>query len=172
MLILFSSLKSVAAFYVGFQNNSWQDVVPVKYVSNVTNKEVNAYALMTFSTLSLGGGYEGSLAQRWRYNGEAFLHNGTADLVKISDAKYSPRLTASSIWVSGKVAYRISKTFSIGPQFTYNSIQVKDLGSASNVGFLINTDVEMYENLRLIQTMGTMNDSGTVAYTLGLQKMF
>ena len=71
-----------------------------------------------------------------------------------------------------KINYRQSKTFNYGTQLVVNSIQLADVGSATSMGLLINLEFEMYENLRLIQAFGSMNDSGTIAYSIGLQKYF
>lgn len=170
-IILIFAVQVQAGFFVGFQNNSWQDAIPVTYTDTGTGQKVTFYATTTFSTLSVGGGWEGLYAVRWRYAADIFLHNGTADLLKIQGS-VSPRKTISSQWVSGKVNYRISKTFSLGPQLVVNSVQVPDTGSATSLGLLINSEIEMYDNLRFIQTYGTMNDSGTIAYSIGLQKLF
>jgi hypothetical protein len=58
--ILLISLKANAEFYIGLQNNSWQDIIPVTYTNNGT--QTTFYALTTFSTLSLGSSYENSFA--------------------------------------------------------------------------------------------------------------
>jgi len=169
--ILFFSLQAHAGFFFGVQNNSWQDAIPVTYTDTGTGQRVTFYATTTFSTISAGGGWEGLYAVRWRYAVDAFIHTGTADLLKIQGS-VTPRKNISSQWVSGKINYRISKTFSLGPQLVVNSIQVPDTGSATSLGLLINSEIEMYDNLRFIQTYGTMNDSGTIAYSIGIQKLF
>ncbi len=170
-LILFFVVQAKAGYFVGFQNNSWQDAIPVTYTDSGTGQRVTFYATTTFSTISAGGGWEGLYAVRWRYAVDAYLHTGTADLLKIQGS-VSPRKNISSQWVSGKINYRISKTFSLGPQLVVNSIQVPDTGSATSLGLLLNSEIEMYDNLRFVQTYGTMNDSGTIAYTIGIQKLF
>jgi len=170
-LILFFSFRAEAGYFFLAQNNSWQDAIPVTYTDTGTGQKVTFYATTTFSTVSAGGGWEGLYAVRWRYALEAMLHTGTADLLKIQGS-VSPRKNISSQWLSSKINYRISKTFSLGPQLVINSIQVPDTGSATSLGFLINSEIEMYDNLRFIQTYGTMNDSGTIAYSIGIQKLF
>jgi hypothetical protein len=167
--LLVLSLKANAEFYVGMQNNSWQDVIPVTYTNNGT--PTTFYALTTFSTLSFGGGYENSFATRWRYNADLYIHTGTADIHKIQGT-VSPRKSVLSQWVSAKVSYRISKTFSMGPQMVVNTIEVRGAGSSTSLGALINSEIEMHENYRLVQTFGSMNDSGTIAYTIGIQRYF
>lgn len=167
--ILFLSFQAKAEFYVGMQNNSWQDVIPVSYTNNGT--PTTFYALTTFSTLSVGGGYENSFATRWRYNGDVYIHTGTADIHKIQGT-VSPRKSVVSQWVSGKISYRISKTFSMGPQIVFNTIEVRGAGSSSSLGALINSEIEMHPEYRLVQTFGSMNDSGTIAYTIGIQRYF
>ena len=171
LFIFIFSCNAYATFFAGVQNNSWQDVIPVTYTDPATSQKVVFYALTTFSTVSVGGGYEGQFSTRWRWVTDLYLHTGTADLLKIQGT-VSPRKTISSQWLSGKVNYRVSKTFSIGPQVVVNAIQVPDTGSATSLGVLINSDIEMSDSLRFIQTFGTMNDSGTIAYSIGLQKLF
>ena len=167
--ILLATSQANAEFYVGLQNNSWQDVIPVSYTNNGT--PTTFYALTTFSTLSVGGGYENSFSTRWRYNADFYLHSGTADIHKIQGT-VSPRKSVVSQWISGKVNYRISKTFSMGPQIVVNSIEVRGAGSSTSLGALINSEIEMHQNYRLVQTFGSMNDSGTIAYTIGVQRYF
>jgi lipopolysaccharide assembly outer membrane protein LptD (OstA) len=165
------STSAQAAFFAGVQNNSWQDAIPVTYTDTGTSQKVTYYATTTFSTLSVSAGYENLFGVRWRWALEGSYHTGTADLLKIQGT-VSPRKTISSQWLSAKVNYRLSKTFSIGPQLVGNMIHVPDAGSATSLGLLINSEIEMYDSLRFIQTFGTMNDSGTIAYTIGLQKIF
>lgn len=168
--ILFCS-QSFAGFYAGMQNNSWQDVIPVKFKDSLTGNNITTYALTTFSTLSAGGGWEGQFGLRWRYSGEVYVHTGTADIHKLIGT-ISPRKSTMSEWFSTKINYRQTKTFNYGPMLVVNTIQVPDVGSATSLGLMLNLEFEMYENLRLIQTFGTMNDSGTIAYSIGVQKYF
>lgn len=170
-IILFASFHARAAYYAGMQNNSWQDVIPVTYTDTNSGQKITFYALTTFSTLSAGGGYEGQFLTRWRYTADLYLHAGTADIHKIQGT-VSPRKTISSQWISFKTVYRLSKTFSMGPQLIVNSIQVPDTGGATSLGLMINSEIEMYDNLRFVQNFGTMNDSGTISYTVGIQKYF
>jgi hypothetical protein len=100
-----------------------------------------------------------------------YLHSGTADIHKIQGT-VSPRKSVLSQWVSGKVSYRISKTFSMGPQLVINTIEVKGAGTSTSLGALINSEIEMQQNYRLVQTFGSMNDSGTIAYTIGIQHYY
>lgn len=171
LLIFLSHTCFAGNFYAGILNNSWQDVLPVKFRDSITGNNVTTYALTTFSTLSLGGGYEGEFGKRWRYSGDLYAHNGTADIHKLVGT-ISPRKSVTSLWFSSKINYRQSKTFNYGPQLVVNSISLPDVGSATSLGLLLNLEFEMYENLRLIQSFGTMNDSGTIAYSIGLQKYF
>ena len=171
IFVFLISSPALASFYAGIQNNSWQDVIPVKFRDSITGANVTTYALTTFSTLSAGGGYEGQFGLRWRYSADVFVHSGTADIHKLIGT-VSPRKSVASEWLSLKINYRQTKTFNYGPQLVVNSIQVPDVGSATSLGLLVNLEFEMYENLRLIQTFGTMNDSGTIAYSVGVQKYF
>jgi hypothetical protein len=171
ILFLLVSVKAQAGFFFGVQNNSWQDAVPVTYTDSTTSQKVTYYATTTFSTLSASAGYENLWGVRWRWALEGSYHTGTADLLKIQGT-VSPRKTISSQWLSGKLNYRMSKTYSIGPQLVGNMIHVPDAGSATSLGFLINSEIEMSDKFRFIQTFGTMNDSGTIAYSVGLQKVF
>lgn len=174
-IILFAALllakTTEASFYAGVQNNSWQDVIPVSYTDTNTNQLITFYALTTFSSFSAGGGYEGLFTNRWRYAADLYLHSGTADIQKIQGT-VAPRKSFTSIWSSGRISYRFTKTFAVGPQLVVNSVQVRDAGSATSLGLLINSDIEIAKDLRLIQTFGSINDSGTIAYTIGLQKYF
>jgi hypothetical protein len=160
-----------AGLYMGLMSNSWQDVIPVTYRDSTSGNQVTTYALTSFSTISAGGGYEGQFALRWRYSADLFAHTGTADIHKLVGT-VSPRKNATSVWFSTKINYRQSKTFNYGPQLVVNAIQLADVGTATSAGLLLNLEFEMYEGLRLIQSFGSMNDSGTIAYSIGLQKYF
>lgn len=169
--ILLISSPSFATYYVSVYNNSWQDAIPVSYTDSGTGKKVSIYALTTFSTLSVGGGYEGLYKLRWRYSADLYIHSGTADILKIQGTT-TPRKTISSQWVTGKISYRLTKTYAIGTQIIMNAVRVPDAGNATSLGVLINSELDMFDNLRLIQTIGTMNNSGTIAYSLGVTKIF
>ncbi|MGZ3691368.1 MAG: hypothetical protein ACXVAX_07685 [Pseudobdellovibrio sp.] len=171
-ILFLSAQSSFAGFYAGIQSNSWQDAIPVAYTNTVTKQKVSFYALTTFTSLSAGGGYEGSIWTRWRYAADVYVHSGTADILKLEGSPSSPRKNFVSEWLDLKFDYRFSKTFSVGPQLVVNSVNVGGAGNSTSLGFLINTEVEMYENLRFIQNFGSMNDSGTVAYSIGIQKYF
>lgn len=168
---MISAQTASAGWYVGLQNNSWQDVIPVTYTDSTSGLKVSFLALTTFSSISAGGGYDSLLSTRWRYFADVYLHTGSADILKIQGT-VSPRKSFTSQWVSGNISYRVTKTFSIGPQLVINSVQVKDAGSATSLGLLIHSQVEISNNYRFIQTFGTMNDSGTIAYTIGFQRYF
>ena len=170
-IILLASINAHAGYYAGMQNNSWQDVIPVSYTDTGTGQKVTFYALTTFSTLSAGGGNEGQYLTRWRYTADMYIHTGTADIHKIQGT-VAPRKSITSQWASFKLAYRLSKTFAMGPMLIVNSVQVPDTGGSTSLGLMINSDIEMYDNLRFIQNFGTMNDSGTISYTVGIQKFF
>ncbi len=171
VLLMLSAQSALAGFYVGLQNNSWQDVIPVTYTDATSGQKVSFYALTSFSSISVGGGYDSLLSTRWRYFADLYYHSGNADILKIQGT-VSPRRSFTSEWISGCVSYRFTKTFSIGPQLVINAVSVKDAGSATSLGLLIHSQIEVSNNYRFIQTFGSMNDSGTIAYTIGLQRYF
>ncbi len=169
--LMFYTNNAFAGFYVGLQNNSWQDVIPVTYTDTTSGAKVSFLALTSFSSISAGGGYDSLLSTRWRYFADLYMHSGNADILKIQGT-VSPRKSFTSQWVSGCISYRFTKTFSIGPQLVINAVSVKDAGSATSLGLLIHSQIEVSNNYRFIQTFGSMNDSGTIAYTIGLQRYF
>lgn len=171
ILLTILTQTATAGFYVGLQNNSWQDVIPVSYTDTTSGLKVSFLALTTFSSFSAGVGYDGLMSTRWRYFADVYVHSGTADILKIQGT-VSPRKNFTSQWASGNISYRFTKTFAIGPQLVLNSVQVTDAGSATSVGLLIHSQIEISNQYRFIQTFGSMNDSGTIAYTIGLQRYF
>lgn len=171
LLLMTTASTASAGLYVGLQNNSWQDAIPVTYTDTTSGQKVSFYALTSFSSISAGGGWDGLMSTRWRYFADVYYHTGNADILKIQGT-VSPRKSFSSIWTSGSISYRFTKTFSIGPQLVVNYVQVRDVGSSTSLGLLIHSQIEVSKDYRFIQTFGTMNDSGTIAYTIGLQKYF
>ena len=149
-LLLIDSQYASAGLYVGLQNNSWQDAIPVTYTNATSGQKVSFYALTSFSSISAGGGYDGLMSTRWRYFADLYYHTGNADILKIQGT-ISPRKTFTALWGSGSISYRLTKAFSLGPQLVINSATVKDAGTSTSIGFLIHSQIEVSKEYRFIQ---------------------
>ena len=169
-LIIFSN-KSFAEFIGSISSNSWQEKLPITYTDPVTAGKVSKDFLGTFTTLSLSVGYENLFSKRWRYAIEAGYHMGEVDFHKLQ-AFVGPRKSLRTISSDIKVNYRVSKTFTFGPQLGLHTNTIKDVGSGFNYSALLNMDFEIFDDTRLMQTIGTVAGSETLAYSLGLIKIF
>ena len=171
VFLLLLSVNSFADFTGSISSNSWQEKLPITYTDPVTAGKISQDFLGTFTTLSLSVGYENLFSKRWRYAIEAGYHMGEVDFHKLQ-AFVGPRKSLRTISSDIKVNYRVSKTFTFGPQLGLHTNTIKDVGSGFNFSALLNMDYEIFDDTRLAQTIGTVAGSETLAYSLGLIKIF
>ncbi len=165
------SLQTLADFTGSLSSNSWQEKLPITYTDPVTTGKISKDFLGTFTTVSFSAGYENLFSKRWRYAIEAGYHFGEVDFHKLQSF-VGPRKSLRTISSDIKINYRISKTFTLGPQLGLHTNTIKDVGSGFNYSALLNIDFEIFDNTRLLQTIGTVGGSETLAYSLGLIKIF
>ena len=164
-------VKSFADFTGSISSNSWQEKLPITYTDPLTTTKVSKDFLGTFSTVSLSVGYENLFSKRWRYAIQAAYHLGEVDFHKL-DSLAGPRKSLRTISSDIKFNYRVSKTFTFGPQASIHTNTIKDVGSGFNYSYLFNMDFEIFTDTRLSQTLGTVAGSDTLAYSLALIKIF
>lgn len=171
VLFFLSSHVVHAGFTMGIHNNSWQEPLPISYVDTNTSLVVNEDRLGTFSTVSVGLGYEDLITKRWRYGFDLQAHYGTVDLHKL-ESFGSPRNYTQTFSLGGKINYRVSKTFSFGPLLSAHYNTIKNIGSGFGFNALLNMDFDIFEETRLVQTLGTTQGSKTLTYSIGLNRIF
>ncbi len=171
ILLLTSSLIANAGLTIGVHNNSWQEPLPISYVDTNTSQVVNEDRLGTFSTISLGVGYEDLFTKRWRYGFDFQAHYGTVDLHKL-ESFGSPRNYTQTFSFGGKINYRVSKTFSFGPLLSVHYNTIKNIGNGVGFNALLNMDFDIFDETRLVQTLGTTQGSKTLTYSIGLNRIF
>lgn len=165
LLINLVSSISMAEFMVSAQAGSWQEKVPV-IISSVPSEVPT-----TFSASGFGAHYELTFAKRYQYQVGLDYFFGHADLQKI-DSVVVPRRKFNSVWLSNSIAWRMAKSFSFGPQILLNQTTLDLLEPALSTSFLIMVNYEIFDNVRFVQTFGTISNSGQLAYTVGLTRAF
>ena len=165
LLTMFAMSQANAEFVVGVSSNSWQELVPI-IVSNVESN-----ALTSFTGLGASGGYQMNLSERMRNLTSVAMLSGTADVHKKSNA-VAPRRNFSSIWLSNKIIWRSTRTFTYGPNFVLNNRKIDNLGAVTSLGLFLDIDYEIFQEVRLTQSLGTMSDSKSLAYSIGINRIF
>ncbi len=164
LLILFS-LKSHAAVTAGLGLFSWQE--RVNYNINDSKPDANA----SFTSFGPIIGYETPLSTRYRGGVNVYFHSGVADVLKV-DGAIPTRHNFKSVWFSGKVLYRLSTTFAVGPNAFTSQKQMQNLPNAVTGGIFLNFEYDLFEQVRLIQSLGTLGDRGLLAYSFMLNRSF
>lgn len=144
---------------------SWQEKVPVSL--NSVRFDTNA----TFSSLGPSVGYESLLTQRYRFGVTFSYHSGVVDILKL-DGAVSPRRNYKSYWLAGKMLYRWTKTFAFGPNVLYSQKQIQDLPDSTSYGLFMNFEYDLFSEVKLIQSLGSVGDSGSLAYSFNLVRSF
>lgn len=163
--LLFFSLSVQADFLIGVSTNSWQEKIPV-VVANVEDQ-----AMTTFAGYGPNLGFDFLLTNRIRYAMLISYLVGRADLHKMENA-VTPRRNFYSSWFSNKIHWRVTKTFSFGGNFILNYRQIDELDAAISTGGFLDFDFDLFNEVRLTQSLGTMSDSRQLAYSLSLIRKF
>lgn len=169
LVVAFFSLIAInsarAEFVVGVSSSTWQELIPI-VVSNVQSN-----ALTSFTGLGASAGYQMNFAQRIRNITSLAIHSGTADVHKQTNA-VAPRRNFISYWVANKVIWRSTRSFTFGPNLVLNSRKIDNLGNVTSLGLFLDIDYEIFQEVRLTQSLGTMSDSKQLAYSIGINRIF
>jgi hypothetical protein len=163
-VICFSSAAR-AEYIVGVSTNSWQELLPV-VVQNVQSD-----ALSTFSSLGVSLGYQFHFSDRFLALSSLALMSGSVDVHKQTNA-IAPRRNFTSLWFSNKLMWRSTKTFSYGPNIVANYRKLEGASSVLSFGAFLDMDFDIFEEVRLTQSLGTMSDSKQIAYSISLNRVF
>lgn len=166
LLFCLATSVSPAALLVGVSTNSWQEKIPVVIQS------VEQDAMTSFSSYGLNLGADFLLSTRVRYGIMLSYLSGKADLHKLDNNAATPRRNFYSSWLTNKVHWRVTKTFSFGPSVVLNYRKIDDLSAAFSAGGFLDFDFDLFDQVRLIQSLGTMSDSKQLAYSLTLARRF
>ncbi len=171
LVISFLFLTSIAkaGFLVGLSTNTWQEKLPI--VVPTTSGNVESNALTSFSSFGLGLGYDYLFTNRIRYALAGSYMSGKADIHKV-DKAISPRRNFNSTWLTNKVHWRVTKSFSLGPSVVVNFRKIDDLDLATSTGVFLDMDYDLTDDFRLTQSLGTMSDSQQLAYSFILNRKF
>ena len=165
LLILLFSLNSHAAITAGVGLFSWQERV----IYNINDNKLDANA--SFTSFGPIIGNESLLSLRYRGGVNIYYHSGVADVLKV-DGALPTRHNFKSIWFSGKVLYRVSTTFAVGPNVFTSQKQMQNLPDAVTGGIFLNFEYDIFDQVRLIQSLGTLGDRGLLAYSFMLNRSF
>lgn len=144
---------------------SWQEKVPVILNSS------KFYTTATFSSLGPSIGYESLLSQRYRFGVGFSYHSGVADILKLEGA-IAPRRNFKSYWLTSKILYRYTKTFAMGPNVIFSQKQMQDLPDSTSYGLFLNLEYDLFTDVKLVQCLGTVGDSSSLAYSFNLIRSF
>ena len=157
LFIFIFKLNVNAGILLGVSKNSWQEKIPI-IVANVEEDKMT-----TFTGLGLHLGYDYTMTQRTRYNITASYVGGFADIHKLAGAT-APRKNFYALWLQNKVMWRSTKTFAVGPNFVVNNRKLDELSAAISAGLFFDFDYDLFKEMRLTQSVGTMSDSSQLAY--------
>lgn len=159
------SVTSQAEVTAGIGLFSWQEKVPV--ILNQNKFDTNA----TFSSLGPSVGYERLVTLKCRAGISASYHSGVIDILKL-DGAISPRHNFTSYWLASKILYRWSQTFALGPNFLFSQKQIERLPDSTSYGLFLNLEYDLFNEVKLIQSLGSVGDSGSLAYSFNLVRTF
>jgi hypothetical protein len=152
LCILLTSSVARAAFLVGFSTNTWQEKIPIVVAS------VPGDSLTSFSSFGASLGFDYLYDARIRYALVASYLLGNVDIHKLDNA-VSPRRNFMAYWVTNKLHWRMTKSFSLGPSVVLNYRKIDGLDMALSSGAFLDFDYDLTDVVRLTQSLGTMSDS-------------
>ena len=164
-LMFILSVTSQAEITAGIGLYSWQEKVPV--ILNQNKFDTNA----TFSSLGPSIGYETSITPNYRAGLSVSYHSGVIDILKL-DGAISPRHNFTSYWLASKILYRCSQTVAMGPNFLFSQSQIERLSDSTSYGLFLNLEYDILNEVKLIQSLGSVGDSGSLAYSFNLVRTF
>ena len=165
LFILFFSITAKAQFMVGASVGSWQEKLPI------TISAVPSVAPTTFTGTAIGIDYELLISERYQYQVGLSYYFGRADLQKLNNVVV-PRRKFTSLWLLNSVCWRMTKTFSFGPQIVLNQTTVELLDPTLSTSFFLTVNYDIFDDVRFIQSFGSISDSGQLAYSIGLTRSF
>lgn len=165
LAVTFFSLKSYSAITVSLGTATWQEKIPVIY----QGAEVRAKT--SFTGLMFGLGFMVKLADRWRWDLNANVIAGLADIQKL-DGVVTPRRNVNSIWLPNRVLYVTSDRVAIGPNILTNFRKIDGLNGAVSTGLFLDLDYRILDRSILTQSIGTISDSKELAYSIKYTKVF
>lgn len=168
LFCLFSILSintARAEFLAGVSTTSWQELIPI-VVQNVQSD-----ALSSFSSLGFSLGYQYNYSRRIRTVSSVAYLFGSADVHKQTNA-IAPRRNFTSYWISNKAIWRSTKYFTYGPNFVINYRTLDAAAAVLSYGLFLDIDYDLFEEVRLTQSLGTMSDSKQMAYSISLNRVF
>ncbi len=164
IFILMASV-SRASFLAGVSRNSWQEKIPI-VVSSVQSDN-----MASFSSYGVNVGFDYLFQTRLRYALLLSYLSGDADIHKVQ-AAVNPRRHFTSQWLTNKLHWRVTKTFSYGPSVVFNFRKLEGLEAALSSGVFLDFDYDLFDQVRLTQSLGTMSDSKQLAYAFTLIRKF
>ena len=165
-LSFFSSSVFAAQLVAGLGVYSWQEKVNTGtlYTVPTANASFNSYGPSI--------GFDNLIALRYRLAGSISYHSGTVDTIRKGSVTTSQRFNYTAYWFTGKVLYRLTRAFAVGPQIGYGQNMIKGLSDTTSLGQFISFDYELFKELNLSQSIGSVGDSQQMAYFIKLERQF
>ena len=145
-------VKSHAALTISLGTATWQEKIPVIYLG----KEVRAKT--SFTGLMVGVGYMVKITDRWRWDLNANLIAGLADIQKL-DGVVTPRRNVNSVWLPNRFLYVTGDRVAWGPNILTNFRKIDGLNGAISTGLFIDVDYRILDRSILTQSIGSISDS-------------
>lgn len=164
--LLISSFAYSAQLVTGLGIYSWQEKVDTQSIS--TQPNANA----SFNSFGPSIGFETLITPRYRLAGSVSYHSGSLDIIRKGSVTTSQRFNYTSYWFTGKVLYRLTRGFAVGPQMVYGQNAIKGLADSTSVGTFLSFDYELFKELTLSQSLGSVGDSQLMAYFLRFEWQF
>lgn len=158
-------LKSHAAVTLSVGTATWQEKIPVIYLGN----EVRAKT--SFTGLMFGIGYMTKMSDRWRWDLNANVIAGLADIQKM-DGVVTPRRNVNSVWLPNRFLYVTGDRVAWGPNILTNFRKIDGLNGAISTGLFVDMDYRILDRSILTQSLGTVSDSNELAYSIKYTKVF
>lgn len=159
------SSRAHAEYLVGVSTNSWQESIPI------VNQNVQSSALSSFSSIGFSLGYQYNYSKQIRFVSSLAYLLGSVDVHKQLNA-IAPRKNFTSYWFSNKAIWSHSRYFTYGPNLVINYRNFEATPAVLNYGVFLDIDYDLFEEVRLTQSLGTMSDSKQIAYSISLNRIF
>lgn len=164
-VFLVSSVHA-AQLVAGLGIYSWQEKVNTGSLYSVPT------ANASFNSFGPSIGFESLLSVRYRLAGSMAYHSGTVDTIRKGSVTSSQRFNYTAYWFTGKLLYRLTRAFAVGPQLGYGQNNIKGLSNTTSLGQFISFDYELFKELSLTQSIGSVGDSQQMAYFIKLERQF
>lgn len=164
-VLMIFSLNSQARITISVGTATWQEKIPVIY----NGTEIRAKT--SFTGLMFGLGLMVKISDKWRWDLNANMIAGLADIQKL-DGAVVPRRNVNSVWLPNRILYSVSDRVAWGPNILTNFRKIDGLNGAVSTGAFVDIDYRILDRSILTHSLGTISDSKELAYSIKYTKVF